>query len=94
MGFAAATGNWYSSPLEPPFLCDSSPSSLQTTRNHFWRFLVQEQEIELSIGDSLQIGQHTVTVVDIDGGDVSFRIDHEEDEQPVSVEGFGEFAAR
>ncbi len=62
--------------------------------HHFWRFLVQEQEIELSIGDSLQIGQHTVTVIDIEGGEVSFRIDREEDHQPVSVGGFDEFASR
>ncbi len=54
---------------------------------------MQEQEIELSIGDSLQLGQHTVTVIDIDGGEVSFRIDHEEDNEPVSVGGFGESAS-
>lgn len=38
-----------------------------------------EQELELSIGDVLHIGEYTVTVIDIDGGTVSFRFDTEED---------------
>lgn len=44
------------------------------------RFVVPERfrEFELSVGDVLQIGEHTVTVIDIDGMDVSFRIDSEE----------------
>lgn len=46
------------------------------------RFDVPERfrEFELSVGDVLQIGEHTVTVVDIDGTDVSFRIDSETDD--------------
>jgi len=48
---------------------------------------VHEQEIELSIGDSLQIGEHTVTIVEIEGDKVTFRVDHEEDFQLVSIEG-------
>lgn len=48
---------------------------------------MQEQEIELSIGDSLQIGEHTMTIVDIEGDKVTFRVDHEEDFHQVSIEG-------
>jgi hypothetical protein len=36
------------------------------------------REFELSVGDVLQIGNHTITVIDIDGLDVSFRIDSED----------------
>lgn len=37
-----------------------------------------EHELELSVGDSVRIGDVVLTVVDIDGGDVSFRIDPQE----------------
>ena len=47
-------------------------------------------EFELSVGDVLQIGEHTVTVVDIDGPDVSFRIDGVEE----STEGDLDFVLR
>jgi len=53
-------------------------------------FLVQEQEIELSIGDSLQVGQQIITIVDIEGDVVSLRIEHQSDVQQVSDGGFGE----
>ena len=36
---------------------------------------MQEQEIELSVGDVLELGDHTVTVIDINGSEVSFRVD-------------------
>jgi sRNA-binding carbon storage regulator CsrA len=36
---------------------------------------VQEYEFELQVGDTLQVGDYTVTVVDIDGDEVSVRID-------------------
>jgi hypothetical protein len=36
------------------------------------------REFELSVGDILRIGHHVITVVDIDGQDVSFRIDSED----------------
>ena len=39
---------------------------------------VQEYEFELSIGDVLQIGESRFTVIDIDGQDVSFRIDSDD----------------
>lgn len=31
-------------------------------------------EIELTVGDVLQIGEYTVTVIDLDNGEVTFRI--------------------
>ncbi len=40
---------------------------------------MNEYEIDLSVGDVLCLGNRTVTVVDIDGPNVSFRIDRDED---------------
>ncbi len=37
--------------------------------------MVCEQEVELRIGDSLLVGELRVTVVDIDGDEVVFRVD-------------------
>ena len=45
-------------------------------------------EIELSVGDVLQIGDHIVTIVDIDGQEVSFRID-DRGESPIEIEAMG-----
>lgn len=39
---------------------------------------MQEHELELSVGDVVRIGTYTVTVIDVDGPEVSFRIDSEE----------------
>ena len=36
---------------------------------------MQEQEVELAVGETVQIGDYFVTVVDTDAGDVSFRVD-------------------
>ena len=36
---------------------------------------MQEHFYELSVGDVVHIGEFVVTVIDIDGSDVSFRID-------------------
>ena len=36
---------------------------------------VQEYEFELSVGDVLHIGESQFTVLDIDGLEVSFRVD-------------------
>jgi hypothetical protein len=36
---------------------------------------VQEIEIELGIGDAVQVGESLYTVVDIENGEVCFRID-------------------
>ena len=33
------------------------------------------QEFELSVGDAIRIGNRVLTLIDIDGGDVAFRID-------------------
>ena len=37
--------------------------------------MVQSQEFEVSVGDIFRIGESTVTVIDIDNGEVTFRID-------------------
>jgi len=44
---------------------------------------VLEREFDLSIGDVLRVGDHLVTVVDIDGEDVSFRIEDSPEEDLV-----------
>ena len=36
---------------------------------------MQEFEIELSIGDTLQFGDQMLTVIDVDRGEITFRID-------------------
>ena len=36
---------------------------------------MQQFELELKVGDSLQIGNRIVTVIDIDGPELSVRID-------------------
>ena len=35
-----------------------------------------EHDYELSVGDTIQIGEQIVTVIDIDGPDVSFRVEN------------------
>jgi co-chaperonin GroES (HSP10) len=40
---------------------------------------VQEYEFELQVGDTLQLDEYTVTIVDIDGDEISVRIDSEDD---------------
>lgn len=40
--------------------------------------MLQFQELELAVGDVLQIGETTVTVIDIENGEVTFRIDDHE----------------
>jgi len=37
--------------------------------------MVQIHEFDLNVGDILQIGDTTVTVIDIENGEVTFRID-------------------
>ena len=37
--------------------------------------MVQSHELDLAVGDVLQLGDKTVTVIDIDQGEVTFRID-------------------
>jgi hypothetical protein len=36
---------------------------------------VQRQEIELSVGDAVKIGNCIITLIDIDGVEAAFRID-------------------
>lgn len=33
------------------------------------------QDVQLSIGDSINVGQHRVTVADVHGGDIRFHIE-------------------
>ena len=40
--------------------------------------MVQIQEFDLIVGDILRVGGKTVTVIDIDQGEVTFRIDEGE----------------
>ena len=40
---------------------------------------MQEFEIELGIGDVIRIDECVYTVIDIEDGEVSFKIDHVED---------------
>ena len=42
---------------------------------------MREEEFELSVGDMLKIGDHIVTVIDIDGAETSFRIDKSETQE-------------
>ena len=41
-----------------------------------------EQTIELSVGDVVYLGSRTLTVIDIDGDEVSFRIDEIAADEP------------
>jgi hypothetical protein len=36
---------------------------------------VQLHELELAVGDVVQIGDYTVTVMDIENGEVTFRVE-------------------
>ena len=36
---------------------------------------MQEIELELAVGDVLQVGERTLTLIDINGPEVTFRID-------------------
>ena len=38
-------------------------------------------EIELTVGDVVQIGEYTVTVIDLENGEVTFRIQEPEVEE-------------
>ncbi len=51
---------------------------------------MQEQEIDLLIGDSIQVGRHFITILDVEDGVVSLRIDHKSDVREVSISGFDE----
>lgn len=36
---------------------------------------MEEHEVELGIGDTLYVGNHTFTVIDIEGGEIHFRVE-------------------
>lgn len=42
---------------------------------------MQLHELELSVGDVVQIGEYTVTVMDIENGEVTFRV-----EEPLMID--------
>jgi hypothetical protein len=60
-------------PLSPPAVRAGRAS--RTLRS----IPVQHIEIELGIGDVVQIGENIYTVIDIENGEVTFRIDVAED---------------
>lgn len=45
-----------------------------------------ETELELTVGDTFQVGEYLVTVIDTDGEEISFRVDEVDtqncDEEP------------
>lgn len=46
---------------------------------------MQEHEFELQVGDTLRLGDYTVTIVDIDRDEVSVRIDPAEFLDEISI---------
>lgn len=40
---------------------------------------MNESEVELSAGETVQIGDYSVTIVDVDGDRIHFRIDSADD---------------
>jgi len=49
---------------------------------------VDAQEFKVSVGDILQVGDCTVAIIDIDGQNISFRIDGCDHEDSISVDEF------
>ncbi len=45
-----------------------------------------ERELELLVGETVRIGDYLVTVVDVDGFEVAFRIDNAHPASSASVE--------
>jgi hypothetical protein len=48
---------------------------------------VHELELELAVGDMVQIGDYMLTVIDTDGQEVSFRVDTLESQLLASTAG-------
>ena len=46
--------------------------------------LVNESEVELSSGETVQIGDYSVTILDVDGDVIHFRIDSPDDGEHVA----------
>ena len=40
-------------------------------------------EFELAVGDTIHVGDHTVTIIDFDGSEVVFRVDDPESIEPI-----------
>ena len=40
---------------------------------------MNESEVELSLGETVQIGDYSVTIIDIDGDQIQFRVDPPEE---------------
>jgi hypothetical protein len=49
--------------------------------------MVQIHEVDVAIGDVLRLGRTTVTVIDIDNGEVTFRIDDHEPDGDEQMDG-------
>jgi len=49
------------------------------------RLVVAEHSLELSVGDTVQVGDYTVTLIDIEieGDSVTFQIEHHPDQELV-----------
>ena len=43
------------------------------------------QELELAVGDAVQIGDYTLTVIDLENGEVTFRIQQPPADEPVET---------
>lgn len=41
---------------------------------------MRESAVELAVGDSVRVAEHLLTVVDISGEEVTFRLDHFDDD--------------
>jgi|GEM_PF-2765378 len=52
--------------------------------------MVQRLELDLAVGDVVQIGEMTVTVIDIENGEVTFRIDEGNHHETDSANGFSD----
>lgn len=52
--------------------------------------MVQRLELDLAVGDVVQIGEMTVTVIDIENGEVTFRIDDGNHQESDSAKGFAD----
>lgn len=53
---------------------------------------MRQSDVELAIGDSVRVKDHVLTVIDIHGDEITFRLDHA-DETDVTEPGLA-FAAR
>lgn len=74
IAFAVKRFSWYNAAINSPqFLRPASHS--QTLRRIDTEATVQHTEFELGVGESIQIGNQILTVIDIDGPEISVRID-------------------